>query len=416
MAQNPAQAQIDDIKLSSTQTAGVSAEDVSGEITTHHFSKSFFCNFSNNMGYSGFSLGANDTAESPLDEGFHLVPYWIPWASLNITEWNTMCREANRIRCTEMSFTMEEIQTTRIETKTEAGTTVLTSTVAPEGKIHMYVDHDHWTDHLIRNTDDTEIFEHNNAYRSPVCVGSAASATLPRAKIVFTPNDTAAFRAVSTTIPAYQGPSLYWDQGVQHIPSTQKIEHKWSGTEHWRVCGIPFNRDSDYDESGIPGDKAGQVTNQPEQVRSNRPLNDGTLKQESTRVGWYRSNLATGLNSAQFDRPETVFVKVEPAQNVGIGDIKMNAKAWITYRSTWQAKKRHTRLYQMDLTKPASYTAAGLSANWWLQSQYPAISHFDRGTVWIDTMQRYTRRAGTNQQPPILYGPSGQLPPRSNEG
>lgn len=416
MAQPPTSTQIDDIKQANTSTAAVNAADIGGEISTHTFSKSFLCNFSNNMGYKGFTLGANDTAYSELDEGFHIVPYWLPWASLNITEWNTMLREGCKYRCTHMGFKMEEIQTSRIETKTESGATVLTSTVAPEGKIHFYKDPEHWTDELLQNTDGTEIYEHNNAYRSPVCVGSAASATLPRAKIMFPPGDTAAFRAISTTIPAYQGPSLYFDQGVEHLPSNQVIQHSWDGSEPWRICGPPFVTDSDYDEKGFPAGIAGQVTNQPEYVRAKRPINDGTLIEESYRVGWFRSNVATGVNQASHHRPETVLVKVEPAQNVGIGDIKMNAKAWITYTSTWQCVKRKTRLYQMDLTQKYTATAATLNGQWWQQSQYPAFSHVDRSRLYADTLQRYTRRQGGNKQPPILYGPSGQLASSSYEG
>lgn len=413
---SPTQTQVDTIQQSTTNTKQVNDIDTGGEIRKCSFSKSFLVNFSNNMGYSGFKLGAANTDISELDEGFHQVPYWLPWASIQITEWNTMIRQANRIRCVHMGFKMEEIQTSRIETKSEAGTTVLTATVAPEGKIHVYKDDEHWTDELMTNTDGQDIWEHNNTYRSPVCVGSAVSATLPRVKIIFPPDCTAAFRAISTTIPAYQGPSLYHDQGVQHLPSTSVIEHSWNGTEPWRPSGSPYVTDSDWDEKGIPNSKPGEVKNLPEVPRSNRPMNDGTLTSESTRVGWFRSNVATGINVAPHHRPETVLVKVEPAQNVGIGDVKMNAKAWITYTSTWEYTVRKMRMLQMDVAQPYNVAATALNADWWRQSQWPSISFIDRSTIFLDTMQRYTRRQGTNRQPPILYGPSGQLPPRAYEG
>lgn len=204
------------------------------------------------------------------------------------------------------------------------------------------------------------------------------------------------------------GPSLYNDQGVKHVKAREGVSHTWKGTEPWRPSGAPFARDSDWDEKGAPDAKANEVTNQPEMLRQNRPINDGSLQNESCRVGFFRSNLATGLNCAPFHRPETFLVKVEPAQNVGIGDVKMNAKAWITYYSKWEFVKSKTRFLQMDISNyKTQNTPANLGAQWWLQATYPRATFVDRSTIYLDTMQRYQRR-GAASNPCIVYGNAGQ--------
>lgn len=407
MAQPPQAVQSDTLVQGKTTTAPSSSKDVSRGTFTHSFSKSFLVHISNNMGYPGFTLGHIDTP-SDLDEGFHLVPYMIPYSSLNVHEWNSCIRDAEALRCVEMGFEMNEIQVSRIDTKQESGTTVLTSTIAPEGKLHTYIDHDHWTEiYMLNATTGQDIFEHSNQFQTPVCVDDPAQGVLPRVKMDFPgPMTNAIFQQVGA-VPEYQGPSFYRDQGLEHHPGGQPFKHTWTGKSPWRVASLIHQSDGDYWEGGST---ATTTSNNPIAPIVRRVNLAGNEYDESYIEGWYCSNLGTGVNVGRHDRPEFVYVKVEPAQDQSIGNITMNAKAWITYRSTWEFMRRQTRFWNFDLTNRMT-PADVLGQLWSRQVMYPLFSMVDSQKLYLDNTQRYTRRVGPGGHTARVYGPPGQHAP-----
>lgn len=409
MSTDPAKVQADQVEQSSTGTTAPSHDaDVGGQTYTRSFHKSFLVHFGNNMGYKGFELGARD-AVSTLDEGYHLIPYWCPYASITMAEWNSAIRDACAVRCTGIGFQIDELQISRIETASESGTTKLTSTIAPEGKIHMIVDEEHWMEEFMANIDDTQIYEHSNEFQTPVMIKNPTGAVLPRCKIQFPKSYTnALLDTMGAPTDAFQGPSLYLDQGVKRLNVHDPIKYHFSGSEPWRPTTMQVPEDSDYWwGAGLPS--LNQSSESLVFPVVDRPLDDGTLGKESNRIGYHKSNMATGVNVRCMNKPHEVLIKVEPTQDLSIGSIAMNARCWITYTSSFEFRKRKTRMWQGDTTiRPIP--AASILGKWYRQEQLPGVALTDISHLHLQYLQRYQLRHNPATKGVLLYGPSGQVP------
>lgn len=393
---------------------------------SHTFTKEFLVHLGNNMEYPGFAMGDPVGKHSAsVDDGWHLIPWRCPAASIQPSEWNDHAWGAEAVRCTGLSFELCGMIPTTLETETISGSTTLKNRICEHAVLEHFEDYNGEFDFLktslgipVPGDTNTPVFRCNRDFKAPVCKDVPKDAILPRVALDL---DDATYRFSASVLEAYPNftkakmPStsafetvnLYWGRKIDRCPTNKPISGHWKGeTPFYLMNNCHFNMlNEQYFEGGLKYVDNNQISPTTQLFNPDT----GVIKTYYNEIGMGGANFGDGLN--RFVKPpRDHYVKLAPFLDQSAPSVQIHAQAYLKCSSTWEFKSPPKRLIAPDLNFVYQPLATDANPGDWYNSRQ--VSRHITFAKPYQYSRQGVRRLGATTNPGHpglqLYGPPAQ--------